>query len=37
MGFRIYATKNGNVSVQKTELALRQALGRVVDTFRLRR
>jgi len=36
-GFRIYATKHGNVSVQKTELALRQALGRVVDTFRLRR
>ena len=36
-GFRIYATKHGNVSVQKTELTLRLALGRVVDTFRLRR
>ena len=36
-GFRIYATKHGNVSMQKTELTLRLALGRVVDTFRFRR
>jgi poly(ribitol-phosphate) beta-N-acetylglucosaminyltransferase len=36
-GFRIYPTKGGQVSIQKSELSLRQALGRVVDTFRSRR
>lgn len=36
-GFRIYPTKRGQVSVQKSEMSLRQALGRVVDTFRFRR
>ena len=36
-GFRIYATKHGHVSMQKSELTLRRALGRVMDTFRLRR
>jgi glycosyltransferase involved in cell wall biosynthesis len=36
-GFRMYATKHGHVSVQKNEMPLRRALGRVMDTLRLRR
>ena len=36
-GFRIYGTKRGQASIQKSELSLRQALGRVVDTLRRRR
>lgn len=36
-GFRIYGTTRGQASIQKSELSLRQALGRVVDTLRLRR
>lgn len=36
-GFRMYGTKRGQVSIQKSEMSLRQALGRVVDTFRFRR
>ncbi len=36
-GFQIYGTRRGQVCIQKSELSLRQAFGRVVDTFRLRR
>ena len=36
-GFRLYATTHGHVSVQKSEMTLRRAFGRVMDTLRLRR